>query len=151
MLHEAMILWTLVVGLALTGCGGPPREARVALVATAQALRATDEEVAPRYTTAADAARAHSDGWAAYDAAMSDWNAVEAALRVAHNALLTTQAGLDAWEAGDERGWLASVPCLVEALDRLRLGLEAVDVRLEALTQAVAVAGAFAGRCEVQP
>lgn len=136
---------------ALPGCGGPTREARVALVATAHALVAVDHEVAPRYATAADEAREHAADWAAYDAAMHDWDAVEAALRVAHAALLTTQAGLDAWEAGDQRGWLATVPCLVAGLDRLRLVLEAVGVRLDVVTQAVALAGAFAGRCEVQP
>lgn len=137
--------------LAVPGCGGPPREARVALIATAHALRVADHEVAPRYTTAADEAREHAQDWAAYDAAMRPWNETERALRVAHTALLATQAGLDAWEAGDDRGWLATVPCLVDALDRLRLGLEALGIHLGPVTEAVALAGAFAGRCEVQP
>jgi hypothetical protein len=151
MLRDLMVLWALLVAVAIAGCGGPPREARVALVATAHALRAADREVAPRYATAADEAREHAQDWAAYDAAMRPWDETERALRVAHTALLATQAGLDTWEAGDERGWLATVPCLVEALDRLRLVLEAVGVHLPVVTEAVAIAGAFAGRCEVQP
>lgn len=147
-----LVLGALIaVLLALPGCGGPPREARVALVATAHALRTADREVAPRYATAADEAREHAQDWASYDAAMRPWDEVERALRVAHTALLATQAGLDAWTAGDQRGWLSTVPCLVEALDRLRLGLEAVGVHLLPVTEAIALAGAFAGRCEVQP
>lgn len=141
----------LSVGVLLEGCGGPPREARVALVSTAHALRAADREVAPRYATAADEARERAQDWSAYDAAMRPWNDVEAALRAAHTALLATQAGLDAWAAGDERGWLGTVPCLVDALDRLRLGLEGLGIHLGPVTEAVALAGAFAGRCEVQP
>jgi hypothetical protein len=133
---------------SVLGCGGPTREAQAALTITAHALVATDHEVAPLYTRAAEEAREHSTGWADYDAAMSDWNTVEAALRVAHAALLTTQAGLDAWRAGDERGWLASVPCLVVAVDSLVAGLQAVHVEVEALTQAVSLVRAFTGRCE---
>lgn len=143
-------VFALITLLAL-GCGGPTHTAQTSLAATAHALVAVDRELAPRYTTAADEAREHATDWASYDAAMHDWDEVERALRVAHTALLATQAGLDAWEAGDERGWLATVPCLVDALDRLRVGLEALGVHLEPVTQAVALAGAFAGRCEVQP
>lgn len=140
-----------VIGTTTPGCGGPTREAQVALTTTALALRAVDHEVAPRYTTAADEAREHASSWSEFDAAMRPWTEVERALRVAHTALLATQAGLDAWRNGDERGWLATVPCLVEAIDRLRVGLEALGVHLMPVTQAVALIGSFAGRCEVQP
>lgn len=146
-----LLLAAVFSALLCASCGGPPREARVALTATALALRTADQEVAPRYTAAAGEAREHASDWAGYDAAMRPWNDVEAALRVAHTALLATQAGLDAWADGNEGGWLASVPCLVEALDRLRLGLEGLGLHLGPVTQAVALAGAFAGRCEVQP
>jgi len=149
---RTLVFVALATLVAITpGCGGPPREARVALVATAHALRVADREVAPRYTVAADEAREHAADWAAYDAAMRPWNETERALRVAHTALLATQAGLDAWEAGDQRGWLATVPCLVESLDQFRRALEAVGVHLTLVTEAVALAGSFAGRCEVQP
>lgn len=153
---DTLVLFVLAMLAAATllvtpGCGGPSREARVALTTTAHALRTVDQEVAPRYTTAADEAREHATDWASYDAAMHDWDEVERALRVAHTALLATQAGLDAWQAGDERGWLSTVPCLVEAIDRLRVGLEALGVHLMPVTQAVALIGSFAGRCEVQP
>lgn len=141
---------SLMVGLFVlaVGCGGPTREAQVALTTTAEALRITDSVVAPRYSAAADEAREHSTGWSEYDAAMHDWNAVEVALRIAHTALLTTQAGLDAWRAGDERGWLSSVPCLVVAIDTLVGGLAAVHVEVPAMTQTLAFVRAFTGRCD---
>lgn len=132
----------------LVGCGGPTQQAQAALSTVAEVLIAVDREVAPRYTAAADEAREHAGGWAEYDAAMHDWNGVEAALRLAHATILTTQAGLDGWRAGDQRGWLAAVPCLVVALDQLAAGLEVVGVHIEAMNQALALARAFAGRCE---
>lgn len=151
-LHTARNIAVFVVFTALAACGGPTREAQVALTATAHALVAADREVAPRYEAAATEARTQSPSWAAYDAAMSDWNAVEAALRAAHAALLVSQAGLDAWRNGaGEAGWLGAIPCLVVAIDQLRLLLEGQGVHLGPVTEAVALVGGFAGRCEVQP
>lgn len=137
------------IALALAACGGPTREAQGALTVTAVALVAADHEVAPRYTAAATEARTQSPSWAAYDAAMEDWNAVEAALRAAHASLLIAQAGLDAWRNGSgEAGWQRAVPCLVVAIDQLRVLLEGQGVHLRPVTEAVALVGAFVGRCE---
>lgn len=147
-------VWSIVFAAfaaLVIGCGGPTRQAQVAISASAHALRTVDHELAPRYTAASVEAREHSTDWAGYDAAMRPWDDVERALRVAHTALLATQAGLDAWRTGDERGWITSVPCLVEAIDRLRVGLEVLGVHLSPVTEAVALVGSFAGRCEVQP
>lgn len=142
--------FVLVALFALAACGGPTREAQVALTSTAAALVAADRAVAPRYEAAATEARTQSPSWAEYDAAMTDWNAVELALRTAHAALLTTQAGLDAWREGaGEAGWLGAVPCLVVAVDRLRGLLEGVGVQLGLVAEALALIAPFAGRCEV--
>lgn len=130
------------------GCGGPTREAQIALTSAAEALRATDHELAPRYERAADEARERTLTWSEYDAAMNDWNTVESALRIAHNALLTAQFGLDSWRNGDQHGWMASVPCLVVAFDRLYQGLLVVGVQIESVTRALVLVRAFAGRCE---
>lgn len=130
------------------GCGGPTREAQIALTSAAEALRATDHELAPRYERAADEARERTSTWSEYDAAMNDWNTVESALRIAHNALLTAQFGLDSWRNGDQHGWMASVPCLVVAFDRLYQGLMVVGVQIESVTRALVLVRAFAGRCE---
>lgn len=137
----------LVLAFVLAGCGGPPREAQAVLTVTAIALRTADGEVATRYQDAAHDARETSGSWADYDRAMGTWNDVETALRTAHEALLATQAGLDAWRDGSDAGWTASVPCLVEAIDRLRLLLDGLGVHLTPLASALAIAAPFAGTC----
>lgn len=158
MRHYFAVLDTAVLaGLALTfalamllhGCGGPTREAQLALTTTARALAVADREVAGRYEAAATDAREHTATWAEYDSALHDWNAVEVALRTAHSALYMTQAGLDAWREGAQGLWLAAVPCLVSAVDRLRLLLEGLGVYLGPVTEAVALVGSYAGQCAV--
>lgn len=143
------LLTFLIVPLLsmLIGCGGPTREAQAALTTIAHVLVVADREIAPAYSRASDEAREHSNGWSEYDAAMSDWNNVEAALRVANAALLSTQAGLDAWRAGDESGWVSTIPCLFVAIDQLSSGLEAVGLHVAEITQALALARTFTGRC----
>lgn len=131
----------------LASCGGPTREAQAVLTTTAVALRAVDTEVAVRYEQAATDARTRSSSWAEYDRAMETWDAVETALRATHAALLTSQAGLDAWRAGNDGGWLAAVPCLVASVDRLRLLLEGVGVQIPPLAEALSIAAPFAGSC----
>jgi hypothetical protein len=140
---------TFAFAMLLHGCGGPTREAQLALTTTARALAVADREVAVRYETAATDARERSENWETYDAAMHDWNAVEVALRTAHSALYMTQAGLDAWREGAQGLWTAAVPCLVAAVDRLRLLLEGLGVYLGPITEAVALVGSYAGQCVV--
>ena len=145
-----MKIYTLLLISLLSlvaSCGGPTREAQAVLTTTAVALRAVDTEVAVRYEQAATDARTRSSSWAEYDRAMETWDAAEIALRATHAALLTSQAGLDAWRAGDDRGWLAAVPCLVAAIDRLRTLLDSVGVHLTPLAEALSIAAPFAGSC----
>jgi hypothetical protein len=141
----------LILTTALAACGGPTREAQAALTTTAVALRAADEAVAPGYEAAAARARTETSTWSEYDHALEGWNAAELALRTAHAALLTSQAGLDAWRAGDQGGWFAAVPCLVAAIDRLRVLLDGLGVRLTALSEALTIAAPFAGSCGASP
>lgn len=79
---------------------------------------------------------------------MRDWNTVESALRTTQSALFSAQTGMDAWRAGDERGWLASVPCLVLSIDQLVIGLEAVGIRIEEMSQTLLLIRAFTGTCQ---
>ena len=133
------------------GCGGPTREAQIALTTSAQALRIVDREVAEHYTEAALAARTTGTSWESYDAAMHEWNDVEGALRFAHSTFLLAQDGLDAWRAGDQSRWLDMIPCLVSGVDRLREALAVVGVEIDALTTAVSLVAGFSGPCRIQP
>lgn len=146
-MNKLLSIFLVPVLSMLIGCGGPTREAQAALTTIAHVLVAADREIAPAYSHASDEAREHSDSWHEYDAAMSDWNNVEAALRVANAALLSTQAGLDAWRAGDESGWISTIPCLFVAVEQLSSGLEAVGLHVAEITQALALARSFTGRC----
>jgi hypothetical protein len=146
-MNKIMSMVLGLLALLLASCGGPTREAQAVLTTTAVALRTADVEVATRYEAAALDARTRSASWGEYDRAMEAWNSVEVALRVTHAALLTSQAGLDAWRAGDDRGWLAAVPCLVSAIDRLRVLLDGLGVQLTPLAEALSIAAPFAGTC----
>lgn len=145
------ILIVTFFSLFTLGCGGPTREAQLALTITAHALVAADHEIAPRYEAAADEAREHTATWTEYDDAMSAWNAVEMSLRITHSALLAAQAGLDAWRDGNNGPWLASVPCLYVALDELRHAFEQANLSIPLVNEAFSLAGQFAGTCQEAP
>lgn len=151
-MKNILIVWFAAsVALASFACGGPTREAQIALTTSAQALRLVDQEVAERYATAALEARTEATTLADYETRMHDWNDAESALRVAHSTFLLAQDGLDAWRAGDQSRWLEMVPCLVSGIGNLRSALSALGIEVEVLTTAVSLIAGFAGPCRISP
>lgn len=145
------LLLVLFFALSTIGCGGPTREAQLALTITSHALVAADHEIAPRYEAAADEAREHSTNWTEYDQAMQPWDAAEMSLRITHSALLSAQAGLDAWRDGSQSSWLATVPCLYVALDELRRAFANANISIPLVNEAFNIVQQFAGTCEEHP
>lgn len=137
-------------GALLTGCISNQQRAQVALTTTARALVAVDDTLAPHYETAAEQARISSSNWAEYDQAMVTWNRAEQAERATQHALLAAQSSLDAWEHGNETGWLSTAPCLVRTADELVIALEAVNLEVAPLREALVVLGAFVGVCHAE-
>lgn len=151
-MKNILIVWFAVsVALTSLACGGPTREAQIALTTSASALRIVDREVAERYASAALEARNEAQTLEAYETRMHDWNDAESALRVAHSTFLLAQDGLDAWRAGDQSRWLEMVPCLVSGIDNLRAALSALRIEIPELTSAVSLVAGFAGPCRISP
>jgi hypothetical protein len=150
-MKNILIVWfAAAVSIATFACGGPTREAQIALTTSASALRIVDREVAERYSAAAHEARTEAATLEAYETRMHDWNDAESALRVAHSTFLLAQDGLDAWRAGDQSRWLEMVPCLVSGIDRLRIALSVLGVEIPELTSAVSLVAGFAGPCRIE-
>jgi hypothetical protein len=119
--------------LGLVGCGGPPREARVAVEQTAGGLNLADELVAEAVESRGEEKRAqvraevragrfdeqcalHEDGSDAYrtclieagldrfEELMEPTTTARTVLRTAGEALEAVELGLDAWAAGTDEG-----------------------------------------------
>ncbi len=113
----------LLFGLAIffvVGCGGVPQNARHALAVTSSGVMAADAVIAPVYTRQAAAcydAHATAEGFLECRAGV---DTAEQVLRTTHRSLLATQAGLDAWDAGDEgESFFSAAPCLTHSIGQL--------------------------------
>lgn len=119
-----------VVGHCLAGCGGPPAAARRSVEVATVVLLEADRETAERYAVAAAEALDASGSIAEYRERLAPWDALELALRVAQSAVLSASAVVEAWDAGGRDRWAAAAGCMVEALGRVREGLEALGLRV---------------------
>lgn len=145
MTRAALVLACAVV---CSACGLTAQQrARHTLAITATAVHEVDAVLAPLYEAEAARVREAVDSWAAYDAAMQPWNAAEDAERASVAALLSAEALVDAWGLAGE-GFLRAAPCLVSAVDRLFVALEAVHLDVEPLRLAVGALSTFAGECD---
>lgn len=161
-----MIRDCLAVALAilvLSGCGGPPRAARVAVAQTAGGLLIADSIVAEAVRSRGESSRAQvlsevqrgelssaADALDRWEALMQPTSAARDGLRSARAALRAVEAAVDAWEAGtgSERGFSAAAGCAVgaisHAIEAMReAGLEVPSVVLSGL----ALVQGFAGAC----
>jgi hypothetical protein len=150
-----LTLWLVLGGVFLAlplmwGCGGPPSAAQDLLGTTARVVREIDHAYEPMFVEARTRARERSSTVAELHAAREPWDLGEAALRAADRALRTAQLAIDAWRAGDEGvGWYASVPCLLSAVDSLRLTMQGLGVPIpEAIGSLVVMASEWVGECE---
>ena len=138
----------VVLALVLTACGSSAQDvARRSLAVTARSLRAVDAQLAPRYSAAAEYARDQSATWQEYDQRMQPWNAAESAERGVAHALISAEVAVDAFDERP-REFFDAMPCLVLAADELVLALEAVDLGVDLLRDALLVIRPYAGRCE---
>lgn len=121
--------WFVALAAALavsSGCS-TQRHARTALDVTSRALVEVDNAIAPAYHDYAERQLSEAADLADYQHRMERWNHVEEAARVAHEALLAAQSGLD---AGGADGVLPILGCLSDGLGNLSNALAAVGVRL---------------------
>lgn len=138
----------VALALVLTACGSSAQEvARRSLAVTAHSIRAVDAQLAPRYSAAAEYARDQSATWQEYDQRMQPWDAAESAERGMAHALIAAEVAVDALDERP-REFFDVMPCLVLAADELVLALEAVDLGVELLRDALVVIRPYAGRCE---
>ena len=134
--------------LMLAACGPSAQHvARQSLAVTARSLRAVDAQLAPRYSAAAEYARDQSATWQEYDQRMQPWNAAESSERAMAHALIAAEVAVDALDERP-REFFDIMPCLVLAADELVIALEAIDLGVELLRDALVVIRPYAGRCE---
>lgn len=177
-MSERYVLLTVAGFLALLaalatlvfGCGGVPREARVALEETAGGLVVADEAIAAETTRKGEEARAQVRrevaegtiqgssreetielGMARFDELMAPLRTAETALRVAREALRAVEQGLDAWAAGTDEGagFFAAAACAVAALASVGAALLEAELELpDILAQGIGALSGFAsGQC----
>lgn len=157
----ALLALVIAAGaVPLTACGGPPREAREATEALADAVDRADVLVAARLERRGAEVRADmlsevargaitsvEQGLAYLDEHLAPERAAVQALRVAKAALLTAEGALDAWDssaAGD--GLLVPAACVVAALDDVADALDALGVEVpDAITSGATTIARFAG------
>ena len=150
--REAAAFVVAVIALAFaatcaTGCGGAPRAVRTALDVTAHAIVATDEEVAARYTAAADRALEASATREEYRRRMATWDRLEASLRSTRVALLVAERSVDAWEA-KEASARGALGCLADAVQLLADGLVEAAIPIPPkLLQVLALSSSVVGPC----
>lgn len=139
--------------LAVAACGGPPREARVALEHTAGGLNVADELVADAIETRGEESRSQvrsevhtgliagdtreetiTAGLHRFDELMQPMTTARRVLHTVRQSLLAVEAGLDSWAAGadDGQGFLSSAACAVVSLGALVRALEAASVEIPA-------------------
>ncbi len=139
----------IVLALALwCGCGPTAQEtAQRTLTASARAVAVVDVNTAQGYAAAAAVAIDSVATMAEYHDRMEAWNAIEQGLRIARAALYASQAGLDAWIAGESDGeFLAAVPCLTVSLAALvgllmEVGIDVPEPLMKAIQMTEAIAG----------
>lgn len=135
--------------LVAAGCGGVPDGLQQGVSVAAQAVSAADREAADRYAEAADRARQEAQTLAEYHARMQTLDGIERALRVARSAVLSAQAAIDAWDAGDDGAqWGLVASCLAGALGNLATAFLAAGIDAPgALADAIGLARAWGGSC----
>lgn len=140
----------LLVLLAGFGCGGgAPREARTALAVTSAGIAAANAVGDPLYAERADECFETHETAVGYRSCVSRVDALEQGLRSAKSYAESTEAALDAWDAGDGGdSFFAVVPCLAKSLGELLVALEATGLQVpEQLAQVRPFFESFGGSC----
>jgi uncharacterized MAPEG superfamily protein len=141
MLVERLGAGLIVAAVAalLIGCGPSPAQRVVRY--GGHALRALDEQVAPRYTAA------HEKALDAYQREMEPWNALQQTMQTTYDAFVAADLALEA--GGEDADALRRAACLLAALDTVAVRLVALDVPVPAaLSEALRFGESFTGTCE---
>ncbi len=163
----------MMVLLLVAACGGPPREARIALEETAGGLVVADGLVAAAVASQGEEARARvrrevrdgtisgetpeetiAAGLARFEELLQGLTTARRVLRTTRAALQSVELALDAWAAGssDEGGFFAAAACGLRSLAELTRALEAAAIEIpEAIASGVRTLAGFAsGACPAE-
>lgn len=144
----AIFVAVIMLGSCLSGCGGPPKVVQTALDVTAHELVVVDQDMASRYTAAAESALDASTTISEYHHRMERWDRVETAFRTSSVALLAAQRAVDAWD-NSKAGARASLGCLADAIQILADALVGAGVPIPSkLLQVLSLGEAFVGHCQ---
>jgi uncharacterized MAPEG superfamily protein len=147
MLVERLGAGLIVAAVAalLIGCGPSPAQRVVRY--GGHALRALDEQVAPRYTEAHEKALVDAATLDAYQREMEPWNALQQTMQTTYDAFVAADLALEA--GGEDADALRRAACLLAALDTVAVRLVALDVPVPAaLSEALRFGESFTGTCE---
>lgn len=159
-LRASVLVWfAILVALLVGSCGGPPREAFVALEAAGEAYNLADDIAAREVERAGEAHRAAiladeaittiEAALAEFDRRMEPFHVVDRTLSAVRQGLFTLEAALRAWQAGEGSGdFFATVPCLFAAFVHLGDALTAAGVEVpEQVDTVLRALNAFGGAC----
>lgn len=159
----------LAAALHTTGCGGPPRAARVAIEQLGRGLNVADEQIAAAVETRGAEARAQvrrelADGTIGgtetnvenrvaiglnrFEALMAPTNAARDATRTARGAAEAAERAVDAWQAssGEEQSFPQIAACVAAAIERVMAAMSAAGLEYpDLLTQALNTIRPLAG------
>ncbi len=137
-------LLVAAVAALLIGCG--PSPAQQAVRYGGHALRALDEQVAPRYTAAHEEALVDAATLDAYQREMEPWNVLQRAMQTSYDAFVATDLALEV--GANEADALRQAACLLASLGVVESSLRALGVPIPAmLTQALELGESFSGSC----
>lgn len=150
----------VIAAIMANGCGGPPREVRVALEQAAVGLDLADEHLTARIVAAGEEARAQvrdevrsgaiagetpeatiAAGLARFEELMAPTTLARTVLRTARSSTLSVERVVDAWAAGsgDEASFIAAAACAAAALVDAANAVTAAGVEVPSeLTSAIA-------------